>query len=213
DLQILTADRYCFAPHGGDGAIIRVHGVQPGQLWPQGVAMSPTRGLKSLRGVALLAALFAITGCAQEEPKPLKLENTQQITATVLSIDQAKRLVALKDTDGKVLNVQVGPEVRNLDQVKVGDRVTVRYYQALGASIAKADDTAAGAVELTGGRAPEEERPAGHFGARITVPVTIDSVDTQSNIVNYHADDGLVRAIKAKTPQGQAFIKQLKKGD
>jgi hypothetical protein len=41
----------------------------------------------------------------------------------VEAIDQANRLVTLKAADGWTLFVKAGPEVRNLAQVRVGDRV------------------------------------------------------------------------------------------
>jgi hypothetical protein len=174
--------------------------------------MSAARALR-LRGLAVLAVI-AIIGCTPTETKPLKLEDTKQITATVTKIDLSKRLLEVKNPAGEIVTVQVSPAVRNLGQVKVGDQVTVKYYQALGAEIMKADaPSGEAAIELGGGRAPEGERPAALLGARIAVPVTIDSVDTKSNTVTFHAEDGLVRSIQAKTPQGQAFIKQLKTGD
>jgi len=177
--------------------------------------MSATRA-GSLRGLAVLAvlAVMAIIGCTPTETKPLKLEDTQEITATVMKIDQSKRLMELKDASGEIVTVLVSQAVRNLAQVKVGDRVVVKYYQALGAEITKPDaPPGEAAIELGGGRAPEGERPAALLSARMTLPVTIDSVDTKSNTVTFHSEDGLVRSIQAKTPQGQAFIKQLKTGD
>src|SRR5262245_541588 len=117
----------------------------------------------SLRGLALAAAIV-ITGCTptSTEVKPLKFEDTTEITATVMSIDQTKRLMELKgEKTGEVGTVQVSPVVRNLAQVKVGDRVVVRYYQALGAEIQKPDAPAGeGTIQLSGARADEGERPA-----------------------------------------------------
>jgi hypothetical protein len=173
--------------------------------------MSSSSGLMSLLGIALLAAVFGVTGC-QKETKPLLLEDTTEITATVTSIDQSKRLLGLKDASGRLITVEVNPEVRNLSQVKVGDRLVVRYRKAFGAQISK-EEVGAPTVELSSERAAEGEKPAGQLGARITVPVTIDSIDTQSNTVTFHGQDGLTRTITARTPQGQEFIKQLKKGD
>jgi hypothetical protein len=46
-------------------------------------------------------------------------------TAVVQAVDQKNRLLTLKGEDGKVFTIQVGDEVRNLTQMRVGDN-TVR---------------------------------------------------------------------------------------
>jgi hypothetical protein len=171
--------------------------------------MISSSGRMSLMGIALLATLFAL-GC--QETKPLLLEDTTEVTATVTSIDQTKRLLGLKDATGRILIVEVDPEVRNLSQVQVGDRLVVRYRKAFGAKISK-EQMGAPTVELNGERAAEGERPAGRLGTLITIPVTVDAVDTDRDTVSFHGEDGLPRTIQARTPQGREFIKQLKKGD
>ena len=44
-------------------------------------------------------------------------------TDTVVSIDAALRTIELKHADGKITSYKCGPEVRNFDQIKVGDQV------------------------------------------------------------------------------------------
>jgi len=48
-----------------------------------------------------------------------------KITATVSAIDYKTRSVTLKDPQGNKRTVTAGPEVSNLEQVKVGDPVTI----------------------------------------------------------------------------------------
>ena len=50
------------------------------------------------------------------------LRHERQIVATVEAVDAAKRQVTLKGPKGNVVPLTVGPDVRNLAQVKVGDR-------------------------------------------------------------------------------------------
>ena len=38
-------------------------------------------------------------------------------------------------------------------------------------------------------------------------------MDTRTNTVTFHGNDGLVRSLTVQTPQAQEFIKQLKAGD
>ena len=41
---------------------------------------------------ALIAPLAVLVGCAQEPPQPVKIENTEEIRATVVAVDNRHRL-------------------------------------------------------------------------------------------------------------------------
>ena len=176
--------------------------------------------MRNARGLfaGALVATLAVAGCASTEPQPRKpmetIEDTIEVYATVEKVDVLNRLVSLKAPDGEVVTVKVGPEVQNLVMVNPGDRVVVRYREAIGARIST---TPAGGQEVTvdvdAERARLGQRPAGSASATTNIPVTINSVDTRTNTVTFHGADGLVRSFTVQTPQAQAFIKQLKAGD
>jgi hypothetical protein len=63
--------------------------------------------------------------------------NTIQAAATVENIDPQKRQVVLKEPDGSTVKVTVDKQVQNLDQIKPGDKVVVRYTEAAAISLAK----------------------------------------------------------------------------
>jgi hypothetical protein len=161
---------------------------------------------------ALVMAL-ALAGCETMAPQPMStIEETIEVSATVEKIDLANRLVSLKGQSGDVFTVAVDPLVRNLPQVKVGDRVVVRYREAIGASIATTSGQPV-TIDLDGDVAEAGARPAGSISATTNVPVTITAVNTRTNTVSFFGQDGLVRALTVETPQAQAFIRQLKAGD
>jgi hypothetical protein len=174
------------------------------------------------RSIPLLVAPFALlAGCAttsQEPPQPVKIENTEEVRATVEAVDPVTRMMSLKGPDGNVVTVEVDKEVRNLPQVKVGDHVVVRYYEALGAELkARAGSSTGAAADadtaVTVGRAEEGQRPAGVVTAQTSTVVKIKDVDTKNNVVSFYGEDGLLRAFPVQTDQGKAFIKKLKPGD
>lgn len=146
-------------------------------------------------------------------PEPAKVEETVTMSATVDAIDVEKRLVTLKADDGEVATIQVSEEVRNLPQVKVGDRVNVQYYRALGARLSTPTSPDAATIDLAAERAPEGERPAGAMGSQLTVPVTIAAVKNDGKLVSFYGEDGLLRVLDVIRPEGQAFVKGLKEGD
>lgn len=104
------------------------------------------------------------TAASQPAPAPdLSTRETITATATVQAIDLQTREVTLKDQKGQVFTVKVSDEVRNLPQVRVGDRLVVTYQQELaiyltgrtGTGISTRTDA------LSAGRAEPGQRPAG----------------------------------------------------
>ncbi|MGE5844396.1 MAG: hypothetical protein ACM32K_05800, partial [Syntrophaceae bacterium] len=93
-------------------------------------------------------------------PKVVK-ERAAVMTATVQAIDLNTRIVTLKGPKGQVRDIKVGEEAVNLPQVKVGDLVTVKYYESLAIEVIK-PDAATGAGEQSAiVRAKPGEMPGG----------------------------------------------------
>ena len=163
--------------------------------------------------VAMMAALF-LPACAASPPKPMVREDLVQRTATVESIDQASRLVTIRTEDGYATTIKVGDEVRNLPQVRAGDKVIVSYYQALAAELKKPGEGVEGVQTDVGAvRANPGQMPAGGVGMVMRTTVTIESVDTKANTVTFKRADGSPDSVVVQSPEGEAFIKGLKKGD
>jgi hypothetical protein len=68
---------------------------------------------------------------------------TTEAVASVESVDQQTREMLLRGAGGRLFAVKAGPAVENLARVKSGDRVVVRYVEALAASLAKPGQGAA----------------------------------------------------------------------
>ena len=163
---------------------------------------------------AAVAAAFILAACATPPPNPVARETLVQRTATVESIDLPSRLVTLRDEDGHGFTLQVSEEVRNLPQVKVGDRVTASFYQAVAAEVKKPGEGVEGVdADVSSVRAEPGERPAGAAGVELRTTVEIESVDTTLNTVTFRRSDGASRTVEVQTPDGQKFIRGLRKGD
>jgi hypothetical protein len=79
----------------------------------------------------------AVFDLATAEPgeRPGGLETTQvTITASIEAIDKEQSLVTLKGPEGDVETVKV-MDPKNLDKVKVGDRIAITYTEALAISV------------------------------------------------------------------------------
>jgi hypothetical protein len=60
-----------------------------------------------------------------------------EVKASVVAIDYLSRKVTLKGPEGNVVNVTAGPEVKRLNEVKVGDSVVARLTRAVSIEVSK----------------------------------------------------------------------------
>jgi translation initiation factor IF-1/Cu/Ag efflux protein CusF len=163
--------------------------------------------------VAASATLLA-AACAAPPPQPMMRDSLVQKTATVESIDQASRLVTLRGEDGFARTVKVSNDVRNFPQIREGDKVVVSYYEAIAAEVKKPGEGVQGVeADVSAARADPGKMPAASSGVMLRTTVTIESVDKESNMVTFRNADGMLRTAEIQTPEGQKFIKGLKKGD
>lgn len=170
------------------------------------------RTLCSAVTIPLCTALLA--ACAPQPPKPLALSETVEATATVEAIDHAAREVVLRDAQGQQMLVKAGPEVRNLAQVKKGDRVIVRFTEGFAAEVVKPGTGVAGVqADTTAARAAPGERPAAVVEQQIRTTVKVYDVDRYANTIEVTGPRGYNRRLKVKDPKAIAFIRGLKKGD
>ncbi len=159
--------------------------------------------------VVLAAGL--LFGCQTSAPEPAMVEQVQEVSATVTAVDLPTRLVTLKGPDGKLFTVEAGEEVRNLPQVKVGDRVVVRYYESIAAELAKPGQQAS--VSAGAGRAPLGAKPGAGVAQQVTDIVRIDAVDPATHTVSFTGSEGHSQTITVRDPKMQDFLKTLKVGD
>jgi hypothetical protein len=165
-------------------------------------------------GVLLMALVLPLAACMGTPPKPVEVADSVKISATVEAIDLPNRLVTLRVPEGDAVTVEVSPEVRNLEQVKVGDQLSVTYYAAIAAELKKPGEGVEGVQEEVGaGRADPGERPAGAVGRQVKTTVVIESVDKKTNTVSFRGPYGMLRTITVQDPDAQAFVKKLKMGD
>jgi hypothetical protein len=164
--------------------------------------------------LAILSAAALLAACAPQPPKPLALSETVEAISTVEAIDYSTREVVLRDAQGRQSVVKAGPEIRNLAQVKKGDRVVVRFTEGFAAEVVKPGTGVAGVqTESSAARAALGERPAATVGEQVRTTVKVYEVDPYANTIEVTGPRGYNRRLKVKDPQAIAFIRGLKKGD
>lgn len=168
--------------------------------------------------IALLG-MVVVAACQQAQDGTTSVQgatavDTVEAKALVTGVDQENRQVGLQTTDGELITIVAGPEVRNFDQIEVGDTVKAIYTQAVAAHLAEVDETAAGAdVAIAGVRAEEGDKPAAAIGQEVRTIVEILSYDASSNVVTFVLPDGFVRSVVVRKPEMQAFAETLQPND
>ncbi len=121
-----------------------------------------------------------------------------EATATVTQINHKTRAVTLKLADGSETSFVADAAVKNLDQVKKGDLVTVSYTEALAYDVRKSGkpgaETAAAAVA-----APAGTKPAGAVAQSTVVTVAIVAIDPKVPSVTFKGPQGNNRTFKVKS--------------
>ena len=136
------------------------------------------------------------------------------ISAKVAAIDLATRTVTLVGPEGKELVVEAGEKVRNLDQVRVGDKVTVDYYEGLLAQI-NAPGAPSNEVSMMDAavRAAKGERPGGGVASAVTATVKIEFIDNLRHVVQVKGPTGHTTVLQVKRPEFREMLRNLKPGD
>jgi len=170
-----------------------------------------------MNGFAVLttALLGAAAGAAlaqqpATEAGPASAANVARITASVEGVDAAIRTVTLKGPRGRVVTLPVGPEVGNLDQVKIGDIVVVRYLEALALDLRKSGASVRERTEPQAGGAanPGRQLAAGEVRL-VTVVADVVGVDPKRQIATLRAQRRTID-VKVRDP---SQLKLLKVGD
>jgi hypothetical protein len=165
---------------------------------------------------ALFVGLATLATIAHGDPKPLNIQDLQTMSATVEALDVATRMVTLRGTEGRSTTLQVSPDVRNLPQVRVGDKLVVQYYQSMDAEVKpKGTSKTLNVVDKTASaaHAAPGAKPGAMVGNTATTTVVIQSVDKKNHSIMFSGADGLVRSLPIKRPEAQKFVATLKQGD
>jgi hypothetical protein len=167
---------------------------------------TPRRLRLSLLAACLVAALASpafATGQQQATEGPRTIEQTVESTATITAVDRAKREVTLRNEDGEVSTIVVGPEVKRFDEVAVGDTVRAKYSVGITAELRapteeeKKDPFVA--VE-GGGTAPAPGTPAAGAARMFRVVATIEALDRTTQTATLKGPNGNYMTVKVPEP-------------
>jgi hypothetical protein len=177
---------------------------------------------KSTFAVAVIAAALATTALAQQpgvtggaavasEAGKAAVVRAAEISAQVVGIDKATRTVTLKGPKGNVVDLVAGDEVKNFDQIKLGDFVVARYAEALTLELRKTKAAASDiAVREEAAKAKPGERPAVAGARQVTAIADVIAVDAKKSTITLRGPRGNEVTLNVQNPDQ---FKVVKKGD
>lgn len=164
--------------------------------------------------LAFCVVAFGIGTLAQAADETTRsVEQLITITARVEKIDLAKREVTLKGPLGNVATLVVGPEAKRLNEVKVGDDVTVDYYIGIAAELRTPteEEKAEPFVVLEGStKAPKTSAPGGAVGRSVRVVATVEGLDRPTQTVTLKGPMGRYLTVRVQDP---AILMKPRLGD
>lgn len=171
--------------------------------------------LRLRKGAFFALPLLLLAGCATEAPNatPVVASSAQEIVGAVDRVDARNRTIVVRGPDNKPQTLQLGPEIRNFDQIRRGDRVRVLYEEAVAVRMAPPGtrfepESVAGAL-----RAAPGERPAAGAVTATRMRVRITGVDTANNLVSFIGPSRVERTVAVRSPELREFLKSLRPGN
>jgi hypothetical protein len=162
------------------------------------------------RTLAVLAALVVLPVVARAQ-KPVTQTDATELTAKIEAIDKTARLVTLTDKEGDSETIYCGPEVKRFDELKVGDTITMRYYESIAYAIRKPGQPS-GLPATTGPKITRGQgaRPSGTIAQQETATVTLKAIDAKVPSVTVLTEDGRTVSFKVEDKKN---LKDVKVGD
>jgi len=178
--------------------------------------------MKSKFAITLIAAALSATAFAQQpapaagvavtsEPGKVAMVGAAELSAQVVAIDKATCTLTLKGPKGNVVDVVAGEQVKNFDQIKVGDLVVARYAQALTLELRKTRDAGGEAVvKEEAAKAKAGEKPAVAGARTVTLLADVVGVDPKASTITLKGPKGNEVTLDVRNPDQ---FKVVKKGD
>lgn len=133
------------------------------------------------------------------------------VVGEITAVDAAARTVSIKGPSGNIGDYAVDPSVRNLEQVKVGDRVQLDYRAAVGLALVKHGDGIREKVEADStATAKDGAKPGGAVLKTTTIVANVLSVDKKRKLVKLQGPEGRVVDVQVRDAK---VLKEVKAND
>lgn len=126
-------------------------------------------------------------GVDSEREMPVVIEGVGiTSTAIVEAIDLDNRVLTLRTEDDETISMKVSEEVRNLPQVKVGDRIVTTYEMGLALALSPADSSNGlrkRVDTITLERTALSQKPGGELRTTVSAEGVVRAIDPKARTV------------------------------
>lgn len=181
--------------------------------------MSQTRRSRLTLTALVALPLLGLGACASEPqqpvnpPAPTVVSTAKEAVGVVERVDARTRRVTIRTPNEGRVTLVAGPEVQNFAQIRRGNRVRLRYEEAVAVQMTPRGTNLPAEASVGAARAEPGQRPAGAVVTTVRDTVTVNSVDAANNMVTFTSSRGVRRTVAVRSPEMQAFIRTLRPGN
>jgi hypothetical protein len=161
--------------------------------------------MKRLVVGTLAIAVLALPRLGVAQTRTLTAE-TKTETGTVEAVEASTRTITLRKGDGTLVSTVAGPDIKRFDEVKVGDKITARYYDTVILRMKPVGeaDTNSKAAGTTGSN---QALPGGTRAKQRTLTVTITAIDPSAATATFTGPNGYKYTSKVQDTEALAKAK------
>jgi hypothetical protein len=159
----------------------------------------------------LSASAWAAEDNATGEKLSLSASHSESLSAVVDAVNHETREVTLTGSKGNTITFTASPDVRNLDQVNVGDRVFAELYEEVNISVQAVNDAKPGAGQMQQiSSAKKGDKPGAAVVGTTVVTATVEEINLENNTFKLKGPEGKVQQFTAENPEN---LKKAAVGD
>ena len=141
----------------------------------------------------VLALAFAAGAAAQVKELP---GESLTVSGTVEAIDHTNRALTLKNEAGELVTIDVSHEVKRFSEIKVGDKITARYYDNVTVRLKQPGEASVN-KESSAATPGQGAKPGATVATQRTMTAVVDAIDPN------------VPSISFKGPQGWKYSRRV----
>src|SRR5215212_11070925 len=154
-----------------------------------------------LIGSVLLQAANAVGAQVKTIP-----EDSITATGTIAALEPATRTLTIHEEDGTYNTLQVPDDVKRFSALKVGDKITARYYSSLIVRLKKPGEAAID-VDNTAITPTKGAKPGGTAATQRTITATITAIDPKVPSITVVGPNGWSYSRKVTDKKALAQVK------
>jgi len=155
---------------------------------------------------ALVTLMMTSAAWAQVKTLPGEMEI---VKGSVEAVDHGYRVLTVKDDKGEFVTVDIPEGVERFSQVKVGDKIMIRYFNTVTVRVKKAGEPDVNTLAASVTPAPGA-KPVGTAAKQRTMTARIESIDRNLPSVSFSGPNGWKYSRRVSDKK---MLDQVKVGD